>query len=146
VSRIPFPIGTCISCKLENKKLIAKHCFEAPSFCYQKYQQEKYRAKQVEKPKKKKTAIKPVSDKMLDKLKHYRRLRDKFLAENPVCMFPGCNCREVTLHHARGRVGAFLTDKRYFKSLCWPHHQYVESHPDEARKLGLSYCRLHSNS
>lgn len=91
---------------------------------------------------KKQYKLRPVSSSRLEALKRYRRLRDKFLEEHPVCMFPGCNSREVTLHHSKGRIGSFLTDKRYFKSLCWSHHSWVESHPGEARKLGLSQSRL----
>lgn len=75
-------------------------------------------------------------------LERYRRLRDKYFEEHPVCEFPGCNSKEITLHHSRGRIGSFLTDKRYFKSLCWPHHQFVEENPSEAKKLQLSSFRL----
>lgn len=86
--------------------------------------------------------IAKFSKKSLDKMKRYRAVRDKFLKENPICMYPGCNSREVTLHHGRGRIGYFLTDKRWFKALCWPHHQHIENHPAEALKLRLSYSRL----
>ena len=86
--------------------------------------------------------IKKVSKKREEALKKYRRLRDKFLEQYPKCMFPGCESREVTLHHSKGRIGCNLTDKRTFVSLCWPHHLYVETHPDEARQLGLSKKRL----
>lgn len=80
----------------------------------------------------------PVSKNRQEALAKYRRLRDKYFLENPICEFPGCGSKEITLHHAKGRIGSFLTDKRYFKSLCWPHHQYVEEHPNEAKRLGLS--------
>ena len=89
-----------------------------------------------------KKTIQKHSKKSLDQLRRYRNLRDKFLEENPICMYPGCNSREVTLHHGKGRNGAFLTDKRWFKSLCWKHHQHIETHPAEALKLQLSFSRL----
>ena len=101
----------------------------------------KSRAKIKGKSSKKHYAIAPVSKKRLEALKKYRRIRDKFLAENPKCMYPGCNSGKVTLHHGKGRIGSFLTDKRFFKALCWPHHDYIERHPAEAKKLGLSYER-----
>jgi len=89
-----------------------------------------------------KKQIRKFSKKSLDQLKRYSLLRDKYLEENPICQYPGCKSREVTLHHTRGRQGAYLTDKRFFSALCWPHHQHIETHPEEARQLGLSYSRL----
>lgn len=91
-----------------------------------------------------KKQIRKFSKKSLDQLKRYRILRDKYLEENPICQYPGCKSREVTLHHTRGRQGAYLTDKRFFSALCWPCHQHIETHPEEARKLGLSYSRLNN--
>jgi len=105
------------------------------SWCYEKQR------KKTPLPKPKKQIAK-FSKSSLSHLKRYRTLRDKFLSENPICMYPGCDSREVTLHHARGRIGAFLTDKGNFKSLCWPHHQHIEQNPALAKKLGLSYSRL----
>lgn len=92
------------------------------------------------KPKRK--PISPVSRKMTQRLAEYRRKRDRFLRENPVCMFPGCGSREVSCHHSRGRTGDLLTDERWFKSLCVRHHEHVERNPEEAKKLKLSYSRL----
>lgn len=86
--------------------------------------------------------IRKQSKRYADQMRRYRRIRDKFLEDNPICMYPGCNSRDVTLHHGRGRTGAFLTDKRWFKSLCWKHHQHIETNPDLAKKLGLSFSRL----
>jgi len=86
--------------------------------------------------------IAKVSKNRVEALKKYRRLRDKYFEEHPVCEFPGCNSKNITLHHKRGRVGAFLTDKRSFCSLCLPHHRYVENNPEEGRKLNLVLNRL----
>lgn len=117
----------CISCQTERYIYAKKMC----RFCYQKYKPPK--------------AIPKRSKKSEGILRQYNSIRNEFLEENPVCMYPGCNSREVTLHHARGRSGSLLTDKRYFKSLCWPHHQHIEQNPDLAKKLGLSYYRLSNN-
>lgn len=86
--------------------------------------------------------IKPISKNRQEALKTYRRRREKHFKDYPVCQYPGCKSTEVTLHHGKGRIGAFLTDKRWFKSLCWPHHKYCEENPKEAIRLGLSYKRL----
>jgi hypothetical protein len=86
--------------------------------------------------------IRPVSAIRLEALKKYRRLRDKYFEEHPVCEFPGCSSRRITLHHAAGRCGSFLTNKKFFKSLCQKHHMFVETNPLEAQKMGLSVKRL----
>lgn len=78
----------------------------------------------------------------VEALKKYRRLRDKYFIEHPICEFPDCTSKNITLHHSRGRIGCFLTDKRFFKSLCPKHHRFVEENPTEAQKLGLSQKRL----
>lgn len=90
------------------------------------------------KPKK---PISPISKNRIEALKKYRRLRDKYFKDNPICEFKGCYSKDITLHHAKGRIGSFLTDKRYFKSLCLTHHRFVEDNPLEAIKMGLSFRR-----
>jgi hypothetical protein len=86
--------------------------------------------------------ISPISKKRAEALKVYRNRRDNYFKEHPVCEYPGCTSRKITLHHAAGRCGSFLTDKRFFKSLCITHHNWVEANPIEAQKLGLSKKRL----
>jgi hypothetical protein len=100
-----------------------------------------YKAK-TELIKTKKYVIKSMSYKQYERLKKYRVLRDEFFVNNPICMFPNCNSKEIQLHHSRGRIGALLTDVRYFKSLCNAHHSLCELNPLEAQNLGLSYKRL----
>lgn len=74
--------------------------------------------------------------------REYSKLRDKFLQDNPVCMFPECQSEQVTLHHSKGRIGNLLTDVSTFRSLCFKHHQYIELNPDIAKEWGLSESRL----
>lgn len=125
----------CTGCKQIRYIYARKLC----EICYDKQR------KKTPLPKPKKQ-IRKFSKKSLDQLKRYRVLRDKYLEENPICQYPGCKSREVTLHHRAGRIGAFLTDKRFFSSLCWPHHQHIETHPEEAKKLGLSISRLNKET
>ncbi len=56
-----------------------------------------------------------------------------------MCEWPGTGCvREATeIHHARGRVGKMLNDKRYWWALCREHHRYLHDHGKQSRKLGL---------
>jgi hypothetical protein len=86
--------------------------------------------------------ISPVSKNREAALAKYRRLRDAYFKEHPICEFPGCTSKQITLHHKRGRIGAFLTDKRHFCSLCHKHHTWVNENNAEAFKLGLVASRL----
>lgn len=84
----------------------------------------------------KRQRIAPVSANRLEALKKYRRLRDKFLKEHPVCMFPGCNSREVQLHHKRTRE-YYLCDVSVFMSVCLNHHQWIHNNDSKAREMGF---------
>lgn len=87
--------------------------------------------------------MKRVSDKRKEENEAWEQARKEHLAENPMCAFPGCKKEADSVHHKKGRIGALLTDKRYFVSLCWiPHHKWVEEHPREAKEMGLSFDRL----
>jgi hypothetical protein len=94
------------------------------------------------KPKSVLKRIKSVSDKRLVKLAEYRVARDLYLRNHPVCEFYTCDCREVELHHGKGKIGELLTNPKYFKALCREHHIFVELKPIEAKELGLSFNRL----
>lgn len=88
--------------------------------------------------------IKPVSGKQAARLRKYRIARDEYFKENPVCEYPGCSSRNITLHHGAGRIGDLLFDKRWFKVLCGGvngHHTWAELHPEEAKAIGLSFDR-----
>lgn len=154
MNRIKQNTGECIDCGYFGG-LIAKRCQK----CYWSHRgllkkeslktpenDQKDEEPKTEPPKtentKQRSRIAPVSAKRLDALKTYRRARDAYFKEHPVCEFPGCTSRNITLHHKRGRVGAFLTDKRWFCSLCQKHHTWVEEHPKEAQKMQLSLKRL----
>lgn len=90
----------------------------------------------------KRKPIKPVSDKQTKRLAEYRKARDEYFKDNPICEYPNCTSREITLHHSKGRTGDLLYNKTYFKSLCIKHHSWCEENPTEAQDLGLSFKRL----
>lgn len=83
--------------------------------------------------------ILPVSPKQLERQKEYRRVRDIFMADHPVCQAKQIGCtREATdCHHVLGKTSSLLTDARYFKALCRNCHNWTHDNPAEARKLGL---------
>lgn len=86
--------------------------------------------------------IRKFSDKRAKELRVYEKEKAKYFQEHSTCEFPGCEVENVTLHHMAGRIGDRLTNKEYFKSLCWVHHQWVEENPAEAKMMGLSSDRL----
>lgn len=87
-------------------------------------------------------AIKKISDTQAKRLKRYRIARDEYFKDYPICQYPNCGSRNITLHHMKGKIGELLWDKRWFKSLCFYHHRIVEESPLEAKILNLSADRL----
>jgi len=92
--------------------------------------------------------IKPKSDKrnVLDVM--YSKLRKEFLdkPENATCRakLPGClNLfgQNLTVHHTKGR-GKYYLDATTWIPLCLACHEWVETHPLEARELNLSGSKL----
>lgn len=92
--------------------------------------------------KKTQTYISPISESRSQDLAKYRKSRQEYFKENPVCEFPGCDDMRLELHHKRGRIGNLLFNKKFFCSLCHKHHVFIETHPEEAKRLGLSEYRL----
>ena len=138
-------LKTCSFCKED--KLLWKSSPKACKTCWAKYKSSEsssspkpYNLQQKDESVLKR--IKSVSDKKLIELAEYRIVRDIYLKDHPICEFYTCDCREVELHHAKGRVGSLLTDIRYFKSLCREHHIFIEKNPVLAKEMGLSLSRL----
>ena len=87
--------------------------------------------------------INTVSGKHRKIIRAYQVLRDLYTKDHPVCeaRLPGCTYIATDCHHSRGR-GKFMLDQTTYKALCDSCHRYVELHPVEAKKLGLSASRL----
>ena len=92
--------------------------------------------------------LKPKSDKkdVLDVL--YSKMRKEFLGEpqNSTCRakLPGCMGQfkeNLTVHHTKGR-GLYYLDKTTWIPLCLSCHEWVETHPKEAREMNLSQSKL----
>lgn len=94
------------------------------------------------KKERKRYVIPKVSKKQAKRNRQYSALAKEYKSENPLCQFPGC-CRWATdVHHPQGRIGERLLNKDEFKGLCREHHTWAETHPKEAKELGLSKSRL----
>lgn len=92
--------------------------------------------------------IAKVSEKQGKLLKHYAKIRQKFLL-NKWCAYHGKPCLPTDIHHAMGRVGfaddqeiPLLVDVRYFVPVCREAHRWIEEHPKEAKEQGYSESRL----
>lgn len=83
--------------------------------------------------------IRRRSPKRAKQEREYKKLRDKWI-EGKECERCGGEATEV--HHAKGRLGALLTDTEHFVALCRACHSWVESHPAESKRLGYSKSRL----
>ena len=94
----------------------------------------------MEKPK----SIPPVSKKRKAEMDNYSTKRTLFLIANPNCQakLVGCTGKATDVHHTAGRIGDNYLNMSKWKALCRNCHSYVETHPEEAKELGLSESRL----
>ena len=77
---------------------------------------------------------------MASNLREYKKLRDKFIIENPNC--ERCGNEATDVHHKKGRIGNDLLDVSNFLSVCRTCHHWIENNVSEAKKLGYSLNRL----
>lgn len=137
---------TCKEDSCNNNRFSAGYCL----YHHKKMFPDKYTIKNKTVLNKGKIALKrkpinKISNSMKEKLKLYRIVRKEYMTEHNICEFPGCSSNNISLHHMAGRCGKLLYDKKYFKSLCIPHHNYVEENVDIAISMGLSSKRLNKN-
>lgn len=90
---------------------------------------------------KKKTRLKPISAKQVERLKEYRIVRDEYLRQNPNCARCGTN-QNISLQHLKGRIGDNLTDVNNFMTLCIPCHQWATEFTRDAIEQGFAKSRL----
>ena len=130
----------CANCNLD--KVIWKN-HEGKKYC-----KDCWYSDQTLKTPSNKRPIKPKSDKkdILDVL--YSKMRKEFLSEpqNSTCKakLPGCMGQfkeNLTVHHTKGR-GLYYLDKTTWIPLCLSCHEWVETHPKEAREMNLSQSKL----
>lgn len=90
------------------------------------------------------TGIARSSKKRAKENNQYLALRKKFLKVYPRCQakLDGCVVEATEVHHMAGRIGDNLVDADNFLAVCPCCHSWIETHPREARALGLSISRL----
>lgn len=64
------------------------------------------------------------------------------VSRGPACQYPGCPDPWTDMHEilTRGR-GGDPTDEANILCLCRRHHEYVTTHEEEARRMGLVRAR-----
>ncbi len=94
----------------------------------------------IEKPK----SISPVSAKRRVEMDEYSKRRLAFLALHQACQakLVGCTGPSTDVHHKAGRVGDNYLNMNTWLAVCRDCHTYIETHPEEAKELGLSESRL----
>ena len=101
--------------------------------------------KRGEKRPKQKKRIRPMSKKREREQAIYLKKRKAFLAEHPICQADACingnwnlffRPEATEIHHRMGR-GKYLLDESTWVAVCRKNHNWIHSHPKEARQLGL---------
>lgn len=105
-------------------------------FCSPLCQKQYNSASGVVKAPKKRNYIAPVSEKRLSELAEYRKLKKEFMSrpENKICPISGLPATEI--HHTNGRENQRLNDTKFFLAVSRDGHNYIHSHPAEAREKG----------
>lgn len=79
--------------------------------------------------------VRKMSVGMARKMRRYAILRKQFLEVRWTC--ERCRARSAEhVHHKRGRVGALLTDWRYWMAVCHVCHAWIGDNPTTARQAG----------
>ena len=91
--------------------------------------------------------LKKISKSQRRRLAEYYPIQSAFLRANPMCLC--CEIRRnhgenilqqpaTEVHHKRGRVGALLTDTRFFIPTCYQcGRNWIHNNPTRARQLNL---------
>ena len=126
---------------IQNKLKMCAGCNQ-PKYIWKSHGKEKYCKAcwyNIDKPKK----IAPISKKMKVQLDDYSKLRLAFFVIHAICKakLQGCSGVATDIHHKAGR-GENLLKINTWLPVCRSCHSYIETHPDEAKELGLSESRL----
>ncbi len=153
-SSIKVKYGICPDCPegSKEKPLTAKRCYFHNEIFKEERKEGKRKMREnmnaflaiAEKPKKQPKPIPKISQKQIERLAQYRKVRDQFMKDHPTCQarLESCTIKATDIHHAKGKIGDLLMDKRYFKALCRSCHSYLEVHPNFAKEQGFSLNRL----
>lgn len=129
-----------ICCGCQQPKVIWK-AHEGCKYCQNCWREHTPTTKST-KPRQK---IAPKSEKRTREEKIYSGKRLIFLNENPMCKahLPGiCTNHTTDVHHKAGRVGDLYLDVKFWLPVCRACHMWIETHPIQAREMGLSTSKI----
>jgi len=95
-----------------------------------------------------KLSSKPIRNRSPKRAKQegeYSKEAKAFKEEHPFCQacLPGiCTGKTHDVHHKAGRVADLLLDQEYWLAVCRQCHEWIETHPIEARDLGYSVSKI----
>ncbi len=88
----------------------------------------------------KRTPLRRVSKKRSRENAQYAKQRKAYFAEPRVCAVmkdkTGEALRATEIHHIEGRIGAKLLDESHWLPVSRWGHEWIHSHPKEAREKG----------
>lgn len=92
---------------------------------------------------KKSTPLRSRSSKQSKKDALYAILRTAYLKEHGMCEahLAGCGTHATDIHHKAGR-GVYYLDSTTYMAVCRQCHQWIETHPVQAKQKGFSVERL----
>lgn len=87
--------------------------------------------------------MRKVSKKLAKEHWLYSKLRKKWLVDNQMCQakIHKCSLKSTDVHHMKGR-GKYLLNTDTWLSVCRSCHNWIETHPEEAKELGFSLSKL----
>ena len=80
--------------------------------------------------------LRPMSKKRQREARTYSLLRAAFLQAHPVCQMR-CSKPSKDVHHTQGRLGGNYLNVETWLAVCRSCHDWIHSHPKEARALNL---------
>lgn len=100
------------------------------------------RAKEaIKKDGKKIYRIKPMAPKRSKEMGEYKKVKDRYLQEHPIC-----ECCDAApsdqIHHKAGRTNRRLILVEFFLATCDPCHKEIEANPVWAKENGYSVDRI----
>jgi len=100
------------------------------------------------KPTAKRKALPHRSQKRIKEEAEYSQKRRVFLLNHPMCeahLLGICTQHATDVHHKAGRTGTLYLDEKYWLATCRSCHMWIETHPKEAREMGLSLSKHNQN-
>ena len=117
-------------------------------YCWNRTNQKHKSNDLLQKKSSKPTSRKPIasrSPKRAKQEREYLKKRKDFLYYHPLCQakIPNiCTTHATDVHHKQGRIGQLLTDETKFLAVCRQCHDWIETHPKEAKELGFSISKI----